>query len=594
MMSFEIIKNKGTFLNRITTFLHSHSLSFVYLFILSFLMNACAVISAPTGGDKDKTAPKAIKIIPKNESVHFNSKEINIDFDEFIQLQNTQNILITPDINPKPIFTTNRKSLNIKFKTVLDSNTTYSIFFGNELKDYTEGNPTDNFTYVFSTGEYIDSLKIKGNILNYEEKLPQNTFVVLYKDLEDSAFTTKRPNYISRVQTDGTFEINHLKEGQYQIYALADNNSNYYYDLPTEAIGFLDENMQIDSNTQSIILPLFIPEESNFRIIEKDKSIQNGTFNITWNKYLSPKSDQFEIVSYPETKALTFFEDKKMQIYFTNLQTDTGNIQLFVKHNGNIIDSIETKLTNKKTSNIFFDSVQYKSIKLLQSNSLKLVASKISIVDIDTNKIYIIDTSKNIIPFSITQEVDFKTYNINGNFYPQNYTIVILDSCFQDLSGNYNSAQQISLSVLDNKKGGNLLININLDTIYLSLIFILKDNQGKVLKKEFLSNSQTFKINTGLIQAGEYKVEIIRDDNQNEIWNSGSFANKTLPEKIYYHLTPIIVKENWDAEETIQPNFNEVKIVTPNLENKTPASKLNELIKNNHNPSSPFQNRKVK
>ena len=62
------------------------------------------------------------------------------------------------------------------------------------MKDYTEGNPTDNFTYVFSTGEYIDSLKIKGNILNYEEKLPQNTFVVLYKDLEDSAFTTKRPN----------------------------------------------------------------------------------------------------------------------------------------------------------------------------------------------------------------------------------------------------------------------------------------------------------------------------------------------------------------------------------------------------------------
>ncbi|HNK89021.1 MAG TPA: Ig-like domain-containing protein, partial [Chitinophagales bacterium] len=202
-----MIINKGAFINGISRFLHTHLRSFLYLFILSFLMNACAVISAPTGGEKDKIAPKAIKINPQNETVNFNAKEINIDFDEFIQLQNPQNILITPDINPKPVFTSNRKSLNIKFKTTLDSNTTYSIFFGSELKDYTEGNPTDNFTYVFSTGEYIDSLKIKGSIQNYEDKLPQNTYAILYKDLGDSVFTTKRPNYISRIQTDGTFEI---------------------------------------------------------------------------------------------------------------------------------------------------------------------------------------------------------------------------------------------------------------------------------------------------------------------------------------------------------------------------------------------------
>lgn len=590
MMRDELIKNKGTFINGISKFLQVHLSSFLYLFILCFLMNACAVISAPTGGEKDKIAPKAIKINPQNETVNFNAKEINIDFDEFIQLQNPQNILITPDINPKPVFTSNRKSLNIKFKTALDSNTTYSIFFGSELKDYTEGNPTDNFTYVFSTGEYIDSLKIKGSIQNYEDKLPQNTYAILYKDLGDSVFTTKRPNYISRIQTDGTFEINHLKEGQYQIFALADNNSNYYYDLPTEAIGFLKENIQVDSNSQNIILPLFIPEVVQIRIIEKDKAIQNGIFNITWNKTLSPKTDQFEIVSLPETKALAFFEDKTMRIYFPNLQTDTGHIQLFVKHNGKIVDSIETKLTSKKTSNIFFDSIQYKSIKQLQSNPLKLVASKISIADIDTNKIYIIDTSENKIPFSITQEEDFKTYKLTGNFLPQNYTIYILDSCFLDLAGNFNTAQQISLSVLDNKKGGNLLINIELDTIYPNLIFILKDNQGKVLKNEFLSNSQTFKINIGLIQAGEYKVELIRDDNQNEIWNSGSFINKSLPEKIYYHPTPIIVKENWDAEETIQPKFDEVKKSILNLQNK--KQELNQQI--NNNSSIPFQNRKLK
>jgi len=577
------LENKKTLLLR-------HIITLLHCYIVTFFITSCAVISSPTGGERDTAPPKILAENPVNKTINFKAKEIDIAFDEFIQLQNPQNIIITPDINPKPVFTSNRKSLNIKFKTALDTNTTYSIFFGNELKDYNEGNPTENYTYVFSTGDYIDSISVKGNIQNYSDKLPQNTFVILYKDLNDSLFTTKRPNYISRVQSDGSFQLNNLKQGQYQMFVLSDNNNNYYYDLPTELIGFLDQPIQIDSNINNIVLPLFLPDEPNLRIVEKDKSVKNGLFNITWNNTLSPKTDQVEIKTESnEIKAIPFADEKSMRIYFTNLKSDTGNIQFFVKHNGKIIDSVFTKITQQKLPTPFFDTIQYKNIKILQSNPVFLVSDFISVSNIDTSKIYITDTSENKIPFTVLQDEDLKTYQLKGNFSPQAYTIFILDSCIQDLAGNFNAAQKISLLVDEDKKGGNLLINIKLDTIYPDLIFLFKDNQGKILKKEILSNSQAFKINIGLIQAGEYKVEIIRDDNQNEIWNSGSFSTKTLPEKIYKHATSILIKENWDSEETIQPDFNQTKkteISKPNSE------KENELMKNLQDaPNQNFQNR---
>jgi hypothetical protein len=84
----------------------------------------------------------------------------------------------------------------------------------------------------------------------------------------------------------------------------------------------------------------------------------------------------------------------------------------------------------------------------------------------------------------------------------------------------------------------------------------LKDNSGKVLDSRILNDSQAVKINYGLRLAGSYSIEVIEDSNGNGIWNSGNFITKTLPEKIYKEEKPVIIKENWDAEEIIQIDFS--------------------------------------
>ena len=52
------------------------------------------------------------------------------------------------------------KYIEIKLLDSLKPNTTYSFNFGQSITDYNEGNPYSQFKYVFSTGNYVDSLKV--------------------------------------------------------------------------------------------------------------------------------------------------------------------------------------------------------------------------------------------------------------------------------------------------------------------------------------------------------------------------------------------------------------------------------------------------
>jgi hypothetical protein len=265
-----------------------------------------------------------------------------------------------------------------------------------------------------------------------------------------------------------------------------------------------------------------------------------------------------------------------MTVYFPKLQSDTNNFTLVFKHNNQLIDTLRLKTESKNSKNpvsFFNDTTIYKSLNVIDTKPLKLIASFYGLEKPDTSKMTITDTAATQIPFSISQEEDLQTYNFMANWKPGiKYKLTILDSAFTDLAGNFNKKQEISFLVTSVKKSGNLLITYNLPLKNRNYIAILKDNTGKVLNKQILRDSQTVKIDYGILSSGNYSVEIIDDENNNGIWNSGSFTNKTLPEKIYKEPKQIIIKENWDAEEIIQVDFNKK---TPNLNtNPEPAGNV--------------------
>ena len=183
-------------------------LVFGVLFICA-LIYGCAQIGRPDGGPKDVTPPEFVSASPENYSIQFDKDEIKIQFNEFIKLNNAQQqIIFSPPILPRPqISPMGLASREVKIKLALDSlkdNTTYTINFGQSIEDNNEGNPLPFFKYVFSTGDYIDSLKLDGRINDmFYRETPEFTSVMLYeKDstYSDSIVFKESPTYIAYAQ----------------------------------------------------------------------------------------------------------------------------------------------------------------------------------------------------------------------------------------------------------------------------------------------------------------------------------------------------------------------------------------------------------
>jgi hypothetical protein len=102
---------------------------------------------------------------PRKLSIHFDAKKINITFNEFIQIGDfATQVFFSPALEEKPSFRVHGRSLVISLNSPLKPQTTYTVNFGNSVKDITEGNVMTNYQYVFSTGDYIDSLRVQGGV----------------------------------------------------------------------------------------------------------------------------------------------------------------------------------------------------------------------------------------------------------------------------------------------------------------------------------------------------------------------------------------------------------------------------------------------
>ena len=221
----------------------------IYSILSLAIINGCAKRGNPTGGPLDSLPPVLVNANPKLNSTNFDSEEIRLTFDEFVKLDKVQDqLIISPPLEKsayeiKPL-TGVTKKVFLKFIDSLDENITYTINFGNSIKDNNEGNPLTFFSYTFSTGETIDSLYVKGNISDaYNIETDEYISIHLYKidsTLNDSIIYNKQPTYVSNSLDSTSYKFQNLKEGKYHIIAMKDVDNNYFFDPFYDKIGFID------------------------------------------------------------------------------------------------------------------------------------------------------------------------------------------------------------------------------------------------------------------------------------------------------------------------------------------------------------------
>ncbi|MEO7393609.1 MAG: Ig-like domain-containing protein [Chitinophagaceae bacterium] len=233
--------------------------SVVFLLIIAISITSgpgCANIIPPQGGPRDSIPPILIKVTPGDSAKNFNSNKINFSFNEFIDVQNVQeNLMVSPTPKNNPTIDFKLNTLTVKLKDSLEPNTTYSINFRESIKDFSEGNIMKGFTYIFSTGPFIDSLKLQGKVVLAESgKVDSTLIVMLHTSADDSIIVKEKPRYISRLDANGNFIFRNLPPKTFYLYALKDDGGSNRYFSDKQLFAFAEKPVTANLNPDTVTL----------------------------------------------------------------------------------------------------------------------------------------------------------------------------------------------------------------------------------------------------------------------------------------------------------------------------------------------------
>ncbi len=515
--------------------------SILLLAIITFLGTSCARIGSPTGGEKDKQPPKILNITPPNLSTNFKSKRIIIRFDEFIQLKDlNKNLLITPHLKHQPDISpmgTASKEIRIDIKDTLLPNTTYIFNFGESIVDFNEANKYGDFRYVFSTGNAIDSLSLKGKITPVHfDKKPEKILVGLYKkdDFKDSIIFREPPYYISFTDKSGNFTFNYLSKGDYKVIALLDENHNYVYNRDKEAVGFKNDWINIPKDT--LIEVLLFKEIPKFSL-DDVKQLSKNHLQITYKG----KADSLMIKPISKIEKSVIITQPKKIDYWYKSKEDTLKLDIiYKKHN--------RKFKKKRSKNI--DSLRLIMNKRGFFNPLDtlILTGNMPLVSVDKNLVKLMADSVSI-PFKIHKN---NRFNLIFDFDKQtgkNYDLQVLPKAISDFLGNKNKdTLQVNFKIPNEKKYGNLVLEI--PSIKKNYFVEILDNNHRVIQKSKTSKSNKLKFS--YLKPGKYFVRIIYDDNKNNKWDTGNYLLHIQPEKSVLIENVIEIRANWDVNQKIE------------------------------------------
>ena len=522
-----------------------------------FSFNSCARQGSPSGGPKDVTPPKLLGSFPDTLAVNVdpNIQEIEIRFDEYIQLKEyNKNVVVSPPFERNPTVTPismAEKSVRIKLRDALLPNTTYSFNFGDAIQDFNENNKLSNFTYVFSTGSFIDSLSVKGSVFpGTEFELPKKVLVGLYnvdENYNDSVILKSKPYYISRVNEKGEYDLKFLKTGKYKLVAFEDTVENTKFDYGKERVAFNSKIIDLTSNKE-VNLKLF-DQKPNYRVADSKQKgyghivirTEGAAEKVTItpvNKELStasydihPKQDSVNIWFNPAKEK---FENKSERLKFT------------VQH-GEKLDSVSVLYT-APTKDYKSEFKAINETKLAPTQDFK-IAALAPIKSINKSLINVFKDTVQI-PFDVVvdsidkQIVRFKfDKNLGENFEVNAYPNAIIDHF--DVP---NDTLIYQMKTGKREDYGNLKVNIqNLQDSPIFLQLIKKNQKFDVIEEKVGFGREFFFPN---INPGDYYLRLYVDENQNGVWDSGDILSGRQPEPVYIYPSKIVIRAMWDSDET--------------------------------------------
>ncbi|ESU24338.1 hypothetical protein FEDK69T_07810 [Flavobacterium enshiense DK69] len=520
----------------------------LFVVFLSIIVTSCAKRGTITGGGKDTIAPKIVSSLPKNFSSNFKGDFIKINFDEYIKIKDiNKQLIISPPMKNPPIIVpmgNASKFITIKILDTLQANTTYSFNFGQSITDNNEGNPYSQFKYVFSTGSYVDSLKLGGTIKDAYSKKPDNFVSVMLYDAEtfkDSTVYKKQPHYVTNtLDSLKAYALENIKAGKYHLIALKDKNNNYKFDPKEDKIGFLKQEITLPTDTL-YQLELF-KENQPFKALKPSQASSN---RLLMGFEGNPRNTKVTVRNGRETipSKLTRFTGKdSLQIWIPKIKMDSVHVDVT---NGNYAKTFTSRIKEMKAVDTL--SINPKQMGTLHFREVFTLTTTLPLSKMDASKIVLTKKDSTSVPFKaeykeMEQEIALE-FKKEEN---QKYNIRLLPGAVKDFYGKENGPLQFSVSTKNLSEYGN--IKVNLQNVKRFPIIIELLNAKETVIASMYSEKETV-LNFESLEPQNYTLRVIYDDNKDGEWTTGSFLEKRQAEEVIYYPKEIGLHENWFMDE---------------------------------------------
>ncbi len=524
--------------------------NFILLIFIGLTIANCANRGTPDGGPKDETPPEIIKTEPENFTTNFKGNLVTITFNEYVKLKNIQKqLIISPPMKTQPEITplsSASKTITIKIFDTLQPNTTYAFNFGNSIVDNNEGNPYPYYRYVFSTGDYIDSLNVTGTIVDALKTKPE-TFVNvgLYEvdsTFNDSIVYREPPKYITNtLDSVTTFSIENIKAGKYFLVALKDANGDYKFQQKVDQIGFHDQYITLPTDS-SYTLKLF-SEELNFK---PSRPFQSAEQKITFGYEGSHENMTIKITSdTPSGYDYRITKDEKTDtLYYWYKPKIEADSLIFNVSNTNFSKDYTVRLRNMEKDTLIIKQSGEAGI-----NAPFLISANVPFTKFDTSKASITDKDTLLVAFKTSLDSLNNTYSLSFNKTENNnYNIQVLPEAFEDFFGHKNK-DTLNFKTATKKESDYGYIRFSLNNAQYPLIVQLTNEKGEVKYEQYTTKPEMLDFYN--LNSGKYFIRVIYDANKNGKYDTGNYLKRIQPERVIHFTMEEEIRPDWGLIQTL-------------------------------------------
>lgn len=571
------------------------------LLTLAFF-SSCASTGNPGGGPKDETPPKLIGSLPTENAINFDKKRVEISFDELISLKSpSSKVIVSPPQKQSPIIKGVGNKVVVLLSDSLIPATTYTIDFTDAIVDFNEGNKFGDYAFSFSTGDHIDSMRISGNVIDASNLNPLSGIIIgTHTNPVDSSFRKLAFERITKSTKDGRFVLKGLPIGPATVYALDDKNRDYRFDQPGEAIAFTDsalvpwtepctrnDTVWKDSTTvdtilvrpitcykpDNVVLRYFKEEFGRQYLAKKERSPRNKINLIFGYKSTSlptltlvnkESKDWYILEKNPTNDTLTYWITDTLVT-----QTDTLKLKLdyFKTDSLNLLSPWTDTLTlisrtykpkvsaTKKDIPTVLPVIPPLSIKTSLQGTLDIYSKPrfeveeplLNIAKTPAQLYMKKDTNWIKTPFRFYRDtLTIRDFVLEAKWqFDTEYKFEIDSASIKGVYGKVNDQFSQTFKVRAEEEYSRLTVKVS-GLQGIGFVELLDKSDKVVRRLPFDKGIADFKY----LAPGTYYLRAVEDTNGNFIWDSGNYAEKRQPENVFYDPKTLVLRANWDVEES--------------------------------------------